>query len=120
MWPSIFQAIFVLWFCNEKSIIAPADALRSVSSRVSRVVPQSNLRFHHPLKAKKSWQLDDPQENESGFAYSLELPKTAGLNWGSDISFRWIYVLDLDPNGAAAESGMIKKASEFFCANGII
>jgi hypothetical protein len=35
---------------------------------------------------------------EDGMMYSVELPKRPGISWGSDLSFRWIYVLDIDSN----------------------
>lgn len=67
------------------------------------------------LADRRNWS--PPQEIESdsnnGFSYSVELPKRAGINWASDISFRWIYVLDLEPNGAAAQSGVIEKVAIF-------
>lgn len=69
------------------------------------------------LCAKKDWSVpkegtvDVPRlETEGkGLVYSLELPKRAGISWGSDISFRWIYVLDLEPTGEAAQTGVIQK-----------
>lgn len=48
-------------------------------------------------------------ETSGGIAYTLELPKRAGIDWGSDLSFRWIYVLSLEPTGAAAATGVIQK-----------
>ena len=39
----------------------------------------------------------------------MELPKRAGINWGTDLSFRWVYVQSLEPNGAASDSGFIEK-----------
>jgi hypothetical protein len=63
--------------------------------------------------AKKDWSppSEVEEEGEGGVAFSVELPRSAGINWGSDISFRWIYVIELDPNGAAAATGLIKKVT---------
>ena len=30
---------------------------------------------------------------ESGYAFEIELPKRAGIDWGADLSFSWVYVL---------------------------
>lgn len=57
---------------------------------------------------KKSAPSED-ESNDKGLAYTVELPKAAGISWSSDISFRWIYVQDIDPNSPAADNGSIQK-----------
>ena len=88
--------------------------------------PVSKYAGNHALFAKKVWSppppssepnkpiaqptLDVEVEVPSGLAFSVELPKRgAGISWGSDLSFRWVYVLDLEPTGEAYESGLIQK-----------
>ena len=64
------------------------------------------------LSAKKTWTPPEPEksiESSNGISYTVELPKRAGLSWGSDLSFRWIYVLDIEPMGEASQTGMIQK-----------
>lgn len=74
------------------------------------------------LKAKKDWSTpksdsskssnnleNNEQINEKGLAYTIELPRAAGISYSSDISFRWIYVNDIDPNGPASQAGLIQK-----------
>ena len=78
------------------------------------------------LSAKKVWSPPPPssepsppitpplpdiqEETSTGLAFSVELPKRgAGISWGSDLSFRWVYVLDLEPTGEAYQSGLIQK-----------
>ena len=76
------------------------------------------------LLAKKSWAPPpsssdiDPMPTPlgaeveaapTGVAFTIDLPKRAGINWGSDLSFRWIKVLSMDPNGEAALSNVIQK-----------
>jgi ferredoxin len=63
---------------------------------------------------KKDWQPKEdlgvgPEDQGNGISFSVEMSKRAGLSWGSDISFSWIYVLDIEPTGEAASSGMIQK-----------
>lgn len=83
------------------------------------------------LQTKKDWSIPKPSDqsiqplesidnlpDERGYAYTVELPRVSGLSWGSDLSFRWIYVQDIDPNGAAAESNMIQKGDYIIgCGN---
>ena len=38
------------------------------------------------------------EDNPNGLAYEVELAKSgAGIDWGADLSFRWVYVLNMDP-----------------------
>lgn len=78
------------------------------------------------LFAKKVWTPPPPSTNTGdptllpipeaekeippGIAFTIDLPKKgAGISWGSDLSFRWIYVLALEPTGEAFQSGLIQK-----------
>eukprot|EP01038_Epipyxis_sp_PR26KG_P005320 gene5320-7385_t len=81
--------------------------------------------FYKPLKysgkidvvysSKKNW--DAPKEvpsesiidNTNGITYQIEMSRNSGISWGSDLSFRWVYVLGLDENGEAAASNIIEK-----------
>ena len=90
------------------------------------VIPQAR-RYRHvhgrtALSAKRNWSpnptppppnpIDSQPESDvqsEGLKYTLELPKAMGVNWGSDLSFRWIFVNSLDESGAAAASGAVKK-----------
>jgi ferredoxin len=78
------------------------------------------IRTPLPLRAKKDWSPPKetlPEEllftstktESNGTVFSLEMSKRAGISWGSDLSFRWIYVLDLEPTGEAAQTGVIQK-----------
>jgi hypothetical protein len=88
-------------------------------------VPLANRR-HGALFAKKVWTPPPPSTNSGpptlqpipepekeippGVAFTIDLPKKgAGISWGSDLSFRWIYVLALEPTGEAYQSGLIQK-----------
>ena len=91
---------------------------KPISSSICRGAQCGSIRTCLGL-AKKDWSA--PKESPSvpvtqtttadgkGLVYSLELSKRAGISWGSDISFRWIYVLDLEPTGEAAQAGVIQK-----------
>jgi hypothetical protein len=64
--------------------------------------------------AKKDWSPPTPErsleEEANGLAFTVDLPKKgAGISWGSDLSFRFIYVLDMEPTGEAYQSGLIEK-----------
>jgi ferredoxin len=40
--------------------------------------------------------------------FKIRLPRAAGIEWGSDLSFSFVYVRGMDPSGAAAFSGLIE------------
>lgn len=39
--------------------------------------------------------------------YALRISRVTGIEWGTDVSFAWVYVRDLLPSGAAANCGEI-------------
>jgi hypothetical protein len=44
----------------------------------------------------------ESEQEEKGLAFSVDLPQYgSGISWSSDLSFRWVYVQDLDPAGEA-------------------
>ena len=103
--------IVVIWF---DSLTLTESFIRSASF----IRPTSVTSFSEPLcLAKKSWQppseeVDNEDPDNKGFAYSVELNKRAGISWGSDLSFRFIYVLDLEPTGDAYQSGLVEKVDD--------
>ena len=80
---------------------------------MARNVVGGKGRFANSLyMAKKEWQPPTEQiegDEGNGVSFELELAKRAGISWGSDLSFSWVYVLDLEPTGEAALSGMVQK-----------
>ena len=79
------------------------------SSRTTQrdnILNQAKRNFNAPIDKPKT---DVIVLNENGSLYTLELPRAAGISWGSDLSFRWIYVQDLEADGEAAKTGMIQK-----------
>ena len=72
----------------------------------------------YKLEAKKDWspppedvgELSSANDygNEGGIAYDVVLAKRAGIDWGADLSFRWVYVTGVDPAGDAAKSGKVQ------------
>jgi ferredoxin len=84
----------------------------ATNSRVAAV--PTHMRHTSLWLAKKDWSPPTPErspaEIENGVAYNVELPKKGtGISWGSDLSFRFIYVLDMESSGEAYQSGLIEK-----------
>lgn len=47
--------------------------------------------------------------------YSVRISRSTGIDWGTDISFSWVYVRDLQPSGAAALSGEVSLGDQVCC-----
>jgi hypothetical protein len=79
----------------------------STKTAISRVF--SN-RWAAPEQSKSNAPKQSKEtEKQPGFSYTVEMSKFAGIDWGSDLSFRWVYVVGLDPEGEAAKSKLIEK-----------
>lgn len=67
------------------------------------------------LRAKKDWSPPPDEGKEpiideegNGIAFDVDLSKRPGIDWGADLSFKWVYVIGMDPGGAAASSGKVE------------
>lgn len=63
--------------------------------------------FSPPIK-------NDIKDDENGIAYTIQLPKQAGVNWGSDLSFRFVYVNSLDPIPGGAYDAGVRVGYEYY------
>ena len=50
-------------------------------------------------------------EDSGGIKYSVDMTQKSGISWGSDLSFRWVYVLDIEQSGEASASGVVQKVA---------
>jgi ferredoxin len=44
--------------------------------------------------------------------YKIRLSRASGADWGTDLSFSFVYVRDMDPSGEAAMSGKVKPGDQ--------
>jgi ferredoxin len=44
--------------------------------------------------------------------YKVRLSRATGIDWGTDLSFSFVYVRDMDPSGEAKLSGKVKKGDQ--------
>ena len=81
------------------------------------ILPRIDKAIHDrsSLLANSRWEPPKPTDGLTSdkleydsMSYTVEIPKAAGISWGSDLSFRFVYVQDLDEEGAAAATGLIK------------
>ncbi|CAB1114552.1 unnamed protein product [Ectocarpus sp. CCAP 1310/34] len=49
--------------------------------------------------------------------YSVRIARATGIEWGTDISFSWVYIRALQPDGAAANCGEISVGDQLIAIN---
>jgi ferredoxin len=81
----------------------------------SFVVLPSNTRHQTSSSFLQSTEETSPEEGLPGIdvsqderLYRIRLPRAPGIEWGTDLSFSYVYVRDLDPTGPASMSGMVQ------------
>ena len=94
-------------------ILSKSDA-KSCSFSKYKLLPSSKFTSLFAETGKRNFSPDVPPENEpadsqNGYSFTIELGKSCGISWGSDLSFRWIYVRDIDPRGEAALTNLVRK-----------
>jgi len=88
-----------------------------VSSFSTKININSNAIFKTKSFTKSTLQSQSSKgkesEEDSGIdidsdprLYSIELPRAPGIEWGTDLSFSFVYVRALEPGGAASLSGV--------------
>jgi ferredoxin len=89
------------------------------------VRPAAANRHHHRPAQRHIDALfaSSAQEDESGDTdgidvsvddrlYRIRLPRAPGIEWGTDLSFTFVYVREIDPSGPALLSGKIEKGDQ--------
>eukprot|EP00904_Undaria_pinnatifida_P001529 jgi/Undpi1/11377/HiC_scaffold_30.g13674.m1 len=51
--------------------------------------------------------------------YSVRISRVTGIEWGTDLSFSWVYVRALQPSGAAALCGEVSVGDQLIAINDI-
>eukprot|EP01041_Mallomonas_annulata_P005696 gene5696-11485_t len=103
--------VCVSFICVAQSFVTPAIFCKKLQNYESNVL----------INAKRNWSPEDntKADGENGIVYNVEMCKTPGINWGADLSFRWIYVLGVEPNGEAYDSGLVQKGDYIIGVNNI-
>ena len=79
----------------------------------------SHLKNHisfSPLKSTpndaENTKSDEIDVKEDDRLYRVRLSRATGIEWGTDLSFSFVYIRDMDPSGAAMLSGVISKGDQ--------
>jgi ferredoxin len=70
----------------------------------------SLLRLSEEPSEEETQGIDISQDDR---LYRIRIPRAPGIEWGTDLSFSFVYVRSLDPSGPASMSGLINKGDQF-------
>jgi ferredoxin len=89
----------------------PLMGVRAPSSR-ALALSSSSSDDDDGIRSENSDEEYEPEEaidlNLDPRLFKIRLPRAAGIDWGTDLSFSFVYVRGMDPAGAAAFSGLIE------------
>lgn len=118
--PQSLFPFFVCFFISQ--IIKSCDAfvLTPVGQPFSRPAHQIyGIRYHRSSSSTllSSKDADDSSPvpidvSQDDRLYRVRLSRATGIDWGTDLSFSFVYVRGLDPSGDAAASGMVQKGDQ--------
>ena len=107
----------VVWFYAASFTDAWAVSYRSASRYQCNSRGCSNTKRASMVSLSMS-STDPPASDgriditEDARLYRIRLPRAPGIEWGTDLSFAFVYVRDLDPTGPASLSGAVSKGDQ--------
>jgi len=99
------------WTASSRSNVKPYPRTAACSLRSP---PFSSRLFLSSESDEVPEPLDDGRIDLSldDRLYRIRLPRAPGIEWGTDLSFAFVYVRDLDPTGPASMSGVVNKGDQ--------
>ena len=86
------------------NILAKPSSILAVE-RVQQVYMSSDDSETESSDGRIDLSLDDR-------LYRIRLPRAPGIEWGTDLSFSFVYVRDMDPAGPASFSDVVSKGDQ--------
>ncbi|CAM9617179.1 unnamed protein product [Chrysoparadoxa australica] len=117
MWLLLLVAACMMPCITAFSILPPPSISRDFGQAAlqsSRHCPQHRALYSAAEEggAEAEGGVTDPR------LYEITIPRATGISWGTDLSFSWVYVRDLEPDGGAAMSGEVKRGHQLINVNG--
>jgi ferredoxin len=90
------------------------------SARINPHSPDVKLHGAHSrlFMSSESGEVNDTPDDDridlslDDRLYRIRIPRAPGIEWGTDLSFSFVYVRDLDPSGPASMSGSVSKGDQ--------
>ncbi len=108
---SSIQARSVTSDCNRKfrSFVVHSTTSLSMTSEESSGTSLDDQKKNSAADDDDDGRIDLSVDNR---LYRIRLPRAPGIEWGTDLSFSFVYVRDLEPAGPASLSGLISKGDQ--------
>jgi ferredoxin len=98
------------------SILSSSSSTRSASNRLQASLPILLAASSSNDEAEENKKSSSPPERQQQGIdvesdprlYRIRLSRAAGIEWGTDLSFTFVYIRALDPSGEAAMSGQVQ------------
>lgn len=103
--------------CDGFQLTTTPPPLRQVGSTVPLPFRRSETRRTILLSSTGSNNNNESDDGRIDVSlderlYRVRLSRATGIEWGTDLSFSFVYVRDLDPTGDASMSGMVQKGDQ--------
>lgn len=106
--PLLFLPLVLSWFVN-------GNAFSLVPPGTPTVAPAYTTSYRLTTTRYLSEEPQEEDANSSGVDVSMDsrlyrvtLPRFPGIEWGTDLSFSFVYVREMDPTGGASMSGQVE------------
>mmetsp|Transcript_24449 Transcript_24449/g.31759 ORF Transcript_24449/g.31759 Transcript_24449/m.31759 type:complete len:309 (+) Transcript_24449:104-1030(+) len=109
---------------SERSTIKPNDVYhfgpqtRCFGTKAMMKGGVASSRIICRAEGENSEEAASTEEQDDPRLYSINLSRATGIDFGTDISFRWVYVMGLEPGGAADLTGLVEKGHQIVAVNG--
>lgn len=102
------SVIVVLFLCECHSFVVLRSRIGS-----ARHQPVTSSSFRQSMEvASQDEGIPGIDVSQDERLYRIRLPRAPGIEWGTDLSFSFVYVRDLDPTGPASLSGIVQKGDQ--------
>jgi ferredoxin len=101
------SVIAIIFLCECQSFVVLPSRIVSLQQHITS---SSFLQSTEGESQEKAIPGIDVSQDER--LYRIRLPRAPGIEWGTDLSFSFVYVRDLDPTGPASLSGIVQKGDQ--------
>ncbi|GFH43694.1 hypothetical protein CTEN210_00167 [Chaetoceros tenuissimus] len=122
----LYVSVIALFASNLNLVLGFTSTFPSVVSSITTTLSPPSIRHQasnpssiHTLLFSSSPDSDSEQNQDNGIdisqddrLYRIRLPRAPGIEWGTDLSFSFVYVREMEPAGPASLSDVVQKGDQ--------